>query len=392
MQIKQIMDLIKDEQLIALGKEYQVDKVNHKITGGFILKTFVRSSLLGRAISLRSMEEMVPLSGELSGLLKTKKGSVTVDHSSIGKRLQTIKPEYFKAVYEGLVEQSDKYFSKKEKTNLHRFDSTIINLSGRIIKDGLKLGGKDKDSQIKMSVGLKGQIPTSIRFCTSQSESSEAIALVKAINEAKLDKEDILLFDRGLMKATAYEDFKRREIKFVTRINVGRRHRIVQEFSAEQQTFVNGLRVKRDALINLYNGSIRILPCDFRLVIVIDNKGKELWFLTNLSELSGIEIADIYKRRWDIEVFFKFIKQHLQFKHFISHSQNGMMVYIYSLLIAAILFTIFKVTNKLSGFKIPLLRFCLLLEKELLQDVVILSGGNWDLIKDKILPSPTNFF
>lgn len=383
MQIKEIMDLIKDEQLIALGKEYKIDKVNHKITGGFILKTFVRSSLLGRAISLRSMEEMVPLSGELSGLLKTKKESVKVDHSSIGKRLQTIKPEYFKAVYEDLVEQSDKYFSKKEKGNLHRFDSTIINLSGRMIKDGLKIGGKDKDSQIKMSVGLKGQIPTSVRFCNSQSESSESIALVKAINEAKLSKEDILLFDRGLMKATSYEDFKKREIKFVTRINVGRRHHVVKELNVGQQTAGNGLRVEGEAIINLYNGG-KVLGCDLRLVRARDAKGDELWLLTNLQDPSGAEIADMYKRRWDIEVFFKFVKQHLQFKHFISHSQNGMMVYIYSLLIAAILFTIFKATNKLSGFKIPLLRFCLLLEKELLRDVVILSGGNWDFVKDKI--------
>lgn len=81
---------------------------------------------------------------------------------------------------------------------------------------------------------------------------------------------------------------------------------------------------------------------------------------------------------------YKFIKQHLQFKHFISHSQNGMIVYLYSILIAAILFTIFKKINKLKGFKIPLLRFCLLLEKEIIHDIVILSGGHIDLIKFRL--------
>jgi IS4 transposase len=103
-----------------------------------------------------------------------------------------------------------------------------------------------------------------------------------------------------------------------------------------------------------------------------------------LFDSAASEIADIYKKRWDIEVFFKFVKQHLQFKHFISHSQNGMIVYLYSILVAAILFTIFKVSNKLAGFKIPLLKFCLLLEKEIIRDIVVLSGGDFELVRYKL--------
>src|SRR4051812_17964062 len=113
MEIKEIMDLINDERLIEVGKEYTVDKANHKITGAFILKSFVRSSLLGRPISLRTLEEIVPASLELSSLLKTKKVSKNkVDHSSIGKRLQTIKTEYFQAIYDELVEKYNNRFNK----------------------------------------------------------------------------------------------------------------------------------------------------------------------------------------------------------------------------------------------------------------------------------------
>ncbi|OJH31259.1 hypothetical protein Wxf_01865 [Wolbachia endosymbiont of Armadillidium vulgare] len=52
----------------------------------------------------------------------------------------------------------EKLLPRKTSHNLHRFDSTIINLSGYLIKDGLKIGD---DSQVKVSVGLKGQLPTS---------------------------------------------------------------------------------------------------------------------------------------------------------------------------------------------------------------------------------------
>lgn len=385
MEIKEIMNLISDKRLIEVGEKYTVDKANHKITGAFILKSFVRSSLLGRPISLRTLEEIVPATLELSSLLKTKKvGKNKVDHSSIGKRLKTIKTEYFKAIYDELVERYNSHFNKIERKQLHIFDSTTINLSGRVIKDGLKIGGKKNDSQVKLSVGLKGQIPSNIRFCNDKSEASDDVALVKAINESKLDKEDILIFDRGICKTTTYEDFSNKDIKFVTRVQTNRRYRVIKKLEIKQnQNNHSSLQIQSDEIINLYSAN-KIIKCNLRLIKTIDYKNKEIWFLANLSDSSAEEIAEIYKKRWDIEVFFKFIKQHLQFKHFISHSQNGMIVYLYSILIAAILFTIFKNINKLKGFKIPLLRFCLLLEKEIIRDIVILSGGNIDLIKFRL--------
>ena len=384
MQVTEIMKLVSDKKLIELGKEYGVDKVNHKITGAFILKSLVRSSLLGRPISLRSIEEITPVAGDVNNLLKTKKrNKKKVDHSSIGKRLRTIKTEYFQAIYNDLVEQYNYRFSKAEKQQLYRFDSTTINLSGRIIKDGLRIGGKKNDSQVKLSVGLKCQIPASVRFCNDKSEASEDIALVRAINESKLDKEDILLFDRGICSTISYQEFENKGIKFVTRVKNNRRYKPVKPLEFPSGVNDKNLQIQSDEVVNLYRGK-KVINCNLRLVKAINDKGEEFSFLTNLFDSAASEIADIYKKRWDIEVFFKFVKQHLQFKHFISHSQNGMIVYLYSILIAAILFTIFKVSNKLAGFKIPLLKFCLLLEKEIIRDIVVLSGGDFELVRYKL--------
>jgi hypothetical protein len=383
-QVTEIMKLVSDKKLIELGKEYGVDKVNHKITGAFILKSLVRSSLLGRPISLRSIEEITPVAGDVNNLLKTKKrNKKKVDHSSIGKRLSTIKTEYFQAIYNDLVEQYNYRFSKAEKQQLYRFDSTTINLSGRIIKDGLRIGGKKNDSQVKLSVGLKCQIPASVRFCNDKSEASEDIALVRAINESKLDKEDILLFDRGICSTISYQEFENKGIKFVTRVKNNRRYKPVKTLEFPSGVKDKNLQIQSDEVVNLYRGK-KVINCNLRLVKAINDKDEEFSFLTNLFDSAASEIADIYKKRWDIEVFFKFVKQHLQFRHFISHSQNGMIVYLYSILIAAILFTIFKVSNKLAGFKIPLLKFCLLLEKEIIRDIVVLSGGDFELVRYKL--------
>ena len=80
-------------------------------------------------------------------------------------------------------------------------------------------------------------------------------------------------------------------------------------------------------------------------------KMKPLWFLTNKFDLSIEEIIEVYKRRWDIEVFFRFIKQELNFKHFMSTNINGIKVILYMTLILAMLILMFKKLNNI-GYKI----------------------------------------
>lgn len=222
------------------------------------------------------------------------------------------------------------YCPKKTSHNLHRFDSTIINLSGYLIKDGLKVGGKSNDSQVKVSIGLKGQLPTSIRFCKGQEEGSENIALVRAINEAKIEKEDILLFDRGIAKAGTFAEFDKKEYKFITRVNVGRKHDTVKQNKVTQTFFDNETEILEDKIVNLYRTQGKVAEKhDLRLIKIRNKAGDEIWFLTNLFEMPAYEVTQAYRRRWDIEVFFKFIKQNLGYKHFLSHTMNGMKVYIY---------------------------------------------------------------
>jgi IS4 transposase len=87
-------------------------------------------------------------------------------------------------------------------------------------------------------------------------------------------------------------------------------------------------------------------------------------------------IASWYKQRWEIEVFFKFIKQHLNTKLLVSRNENGIKVMLYMTMILAILIIAYKKLNKLKGFKIPKLKFELELENELIKEIVILCGGD----------------
>ena len=206
-------------------------------------------------------------------------------------------------------------------------------------------------------------------------ESNENIALVKAINEARIEKDDIILFDRGISKSDTFKDFNSDGKNFITRVNFNRKYFVIEELKLLPSN-KRDLRIISDEIVNLYNRKHQKISANLRMIKARNETGVELCFLTNILNLNVYDIAQTYRKRWDIEVFFKFIKQHLQFKHFVRHNNNGIKLYIYCILIAAILFTIFKIVNKLRGFKIALLKFTLALEKEIIKDIVLFCEGN----------------
>ena len=192
-----------------------------------------------------------------------------------------------------------------------------------------------------------------------------------------------MLFDRGISKAETFRKLDQEDKKFITRVKQNRKYHIIKT----NEIIVNigdKLEIISDKIINLYNKDHQKINCELRLIKALNQDKQELLFLTNINYLSAQDVAESYKKRWEIEVFFRFIKQNLQIKHFISHNKNGMMVYIYCILIAAILFTIFKITNKLSGFKIALLEFAIELKREIIKDIVVFC-----LRRSKSCPSQT---
>jgi hypothetical protein len=133
MNVSEVMSMIDDKAIESLGELHMLDKVNTKISGQFILKGFIKLALIGQPISLRVLETLTNNDKSISQYLNIKnKSKKTVDHSSIGKRLGSIKVDYFKNIYENLVSKYHQEFKVAGKDKFHIFDSTIIAISGRI--------------------------------------------------------------------------------------------------------------------------------------------------------------------------------------------------------------------------------------------------------------------
>jgi len=93
--------------------------------------------------------------------------------------------------------------------------------------------------------------------------------------------------------------------------------------------------------------------------------GKEYVFLTNRLDLSALEVAELYRRRWQIELFFKWIKQNLKIKAFCGTSKNAVLIQIWTALIADLLLVWVKFKTKAGwGFlELPRLAQTMLLER-----------------------------
>ena len=84
----------------------------------------------------------------------------------------------------------------------------------------------------------------------------------------------------------------------------------------------------------------------FRLIEVDDTKGNKLRLITNRFDLSADEISDIYRSRWAIELFFKWLKQHVEIKHFYGMTENALQNQIYIALITYCLHVLVRLEAK----------------------------------------------
>lgn len=143
----------------------------------------------------------------------------------------------------------------------------------------------------------------------------------------------VLVIDRGY---TDYEWFARLTqdgVYLVTRLKDNADYEVVEEREIPQR---KGLL--RDQVIFFYKLAQAGVECFFRRVEYYDEKQDQvLVFLTNHMKLAGATIAEVYKARWEIELFFKALKQNLRVKTFVGTSENALQTQIWTALIAMLL-------------------------------------------------------
>lgn len=369
--------MIPEDLLKNLEKETNVNHQVKKLSGILTLKLLLFSLLNSERVSLRIMEEVFN-----SDQFKvfSKKGNQKTKHSTIGDRVTNINSDFFEKIFLELCDKfqpltKNKKLSKNFK-DICIHDSTMVSLSSKLLSIGIA-SGSDVKRQIKFSIGLQNSLPKNVVLFKNQEEISEDIALRKSIIEANYSPKSIVLFDRGLQKKKTLIEFCDKNILFVTRLKSNNKYVETKKFKEVNGRKTDTLLLKKDVLIELTSRNQKLAKNEFRLIIATSLKTQETFsFLTNILDLNAREITDLYKKRWEIEVFFKFLKQELNFKHFVSRSENGIRVMMYATLILALLILVYKEKNKISSYKIAKIRFTNELDMEITKEIVLASGGS----------------
>lgn len=382
MRVKQILDLIPNDQLEMLAAESKVDYQVKKLTGKTVFQLILFSMINSEKASLRIMESMFH-SMQFRMIAGTEQ--LETKYNSIRDRIATINPDYFEKIFLFLFDHFNKLL--KEQDSIIRYDSTMVAVSSALVEWGMSVGVKNKGPytdkvQLKYTMATKGSLPCHVEIFDDQQSLSEDKTIPFAIFNDRQSKSSIVVFDRGVQKRKTFKKLADTSRLFVTRIKTDAVYHCIEELSIDASDTNSSVSVQQDLIVQLQDGDSKKIKPHFRLIKATIKESEEvIYFLTNIIDLSAYEIAAIYKQRWDIEPFFKFLKQHLNLTHLVARNINGIRVMIYMTLILAILLIVYKKFNKISGYKIAKFRFELELDEEIMKQVAILCGGDPDKIK-----------
>lgn len=388
--LKQVLEFIPKALLQHLSATTNVDYYSKVLHGEKVFYLLLFCIFDNERLSQRTLEDTFNASGfkALFGLGEEEK----VRRSSISERLSKIDPNYFREIYEHMYDRFSGYYSGSEIEgyNLIRVDSTIVSDTCVKLKEGIDQ--KSGKKLVKFSFSFDGILPSGVKVFNTQTYSSEDMAIPEAILNQTLkekDHDNIYVIDRGVQSARTMKDFDENGVKFIVRLKENRKFEEIESFfNPEDKQEWDDWYVAKDSKVKLYtkatpennpknvryhNGKVET---EFRLVVIRNKQtNKELWFSTNEFELTPKEIADYYRKRWDIEVFFRFMKQELNLSHLVSLNKNGIKVMLYMTMIAAMLLLIYKKANNL-GYKTAKRRIKMELRDMITAILIIFAGGD----------------
>jgi len=377
---RDLLKLIPEDQFGSIIKDTNVDFQVKKLFGRTMFFLLLYGLLDSKRSSLRTLEQS----------FKTNKFKVLfkidplqqIKYNSLSDRLATMNVDFFKDVYEMLYDLLSSYYNETDRLsyNIVRVDSTMVGEAANKLEKGMIIGNQTdkKSKQVKYTFSMTNLFPSSAELFTDQSDLNEGVTIPQVIKNY-IDKRDnnVFVFDRGVKSRKVYNELDQ-DLRFVTRIDPGALYEKAESFEVKENLVVGNLTIKKDDLVILFDKRHnRSNP--FRLIQTVDQKGKELWFVTNLIEDKVDTIIGIYKKRWDIEVFFRFIKQELHFKHIFSTKINGLKIMLYMTMIVAMLILVYKKANNL-GYKLAMFQLFYQLDDIWGEMLVERLGGDPNLV------------
>ena len=292
-----------------------------------------------------------------------------VTHSTLSRANENRDYRIFEELGMYLIELVRPMYSKTSVAEisidnvLYALDSTTISTS--IVLAAWALGKYSKGA-VKMHalLDLRGSIPANIHITHGKWHDSNELD--------NLEPEPLAFYmmDKAYVDFEALFRFHKSNAYWISRPKDNMRYEVIgHNFDFDTSTGING-----DFTIKLTTSKSRKLyPEPIRLVSYHDAEtGNDISFITNNFEISAIEVANLYRHRWDIEVFFKWIKQNIVVKTLWGYSENAVCIHLWVSIIAYLIVAQIKAVYKspYSITEIATLIRISALEKASLRDLI----------------------
>ncbi len=333
----QILKLFPRSEFQSLVKGTRAERHSRGFTcwGQFVAMLFCQ---LGRAHSLREIcHGLSTCEGRLSHL-----GMVAPKRSSLAYANAHRPWELYQQVFLALL---DRCRAEGLKGKKFRFKNKLVSLDSSVIDLSVSLFDWAKFRRTKGAIKLHllldhdGYLPAFAVITEGKVHD------VKVAREFRLEPGTVVVDDRGYTSYELYSDWTRAGVYFVTRMKETAVYEVVKDHPVPQHR-----QVLKDQTIGLTAaGAWRKCPHLLRRVEVWNAEKEEvLVFLTNNFKLGASTIAAIYKDRWQIELFFKALKQNLKIKTFVGTSANAVKIQVWTALISMLILRYLQLKSKFA--------------------------------------------
>ena len=217
-------------------------------------------------------------------------------------------------------------------TTITLFSNLIFKGVGRHPKNGKKKGGIKVHTVIHANEG----VPSDIRFTSAATNDSFML------KPSSLSKGDIIAMDRAYIDYEKFEQLTEKQVIYVTKMKKSLKYEILGDTIYQTPEGVMEVRVQEVRFTKKKQGGETIVH-NARIITYVDvRKHKLISLLTNDMEFDPSEIIEIYRRRWEIELLFKQIKQNFPLKYFYGESANAIKIQIWVTLIANLLLMVMQ--------------------------------------------------
>jgi hypothetical protein len=286
-----------------------------------------------------------------SGPLASLRGATAPSRNGLShanrERPAEMAEQLFWQVLGHLGEQSSGFVKGKSrgpafrfKMPIHVVDTTVMELVANCM-DWAKHRRRKAAAKTHMRLNLQSLLPNFVIVDTAgEHDNKRARELCAGIKSG-----EIVLFDKGYVDFGHLKDLDERGAFWVTRAKDNMAYEVVRQMPKSKDE-----KILKDEIIVLSNPNQPAPELMRRIVALVEIEGqeREMVFLTNNLEWSPRSVADLYRCRWQIEVFFKQIKQTLQLADFLGHNANAVRWQVWMALLVYVLLRYLSYVSKWS--------------------------------------------